>query len=845
MYDRPTLRNGWINIVVLLAYFGIALGITWPLVTRITTDFPGGSQDTLFHYWNNWWVEQALTTGQSPYYTPYLHYPTGMSLVYHNFGWVSIVTWLMLKPWMGGLAAYNFSILINLALCGWAAFLLACELINDRRAAFLAGLIYQCWPFRVSELDHPNLIGTQWIPIFMLFLIRTVRQGKWRDAVLTGAFLALTGYTRWQQLIPAAILGGVYLVCTLPSQHIARRRWVLALLLAGVVAALALAPPALMLMEEQRTAPAEVLYGEEETYQTDLLAYLTPSRSHSVLKSLTNPAYCRYYADRYENRRSAAYIGVTALVLAVLGVRKARRASLSWVVMAFVLILLALGPILRINGQPYPAVPMPYRLAARLYVVRLMRVPDRFNMFLALPIAMLSAYGITHILALVQRRGSRAILAAACLLGGAILIEYLTIPLPLLHPRESQFYRRLSTEPGDFAVLNIPVSAEESKQYMFAQTTHQHPIVQGNTSRFPEGAFDYLNNHPWLQTLRLSSTMPPAHTDVSRQLAALAQDDVRYVILHKKSAHPLRLHHWRHYFLIPPRFEDEFIVVYPTAPLAGHDFTLMDELAPGIGLIRFVVPTNCLSPGRILAVDVGWGTTAPPGQNWDAKLALDGGIIHYEQTFPFSAGWSPREWPANVVAWEYYTLSIPPSLPSGAYTVTLALVDPVTDAVADQQALVGRVTVNDSACTLPIPPDAIRVNAVFGDRLHLLGYQLHRDNDRLTLTLHWRSERLMESDYKVFVHVVDPVTELRVAQDDSMPMRWAHPTTYWECGEVVVDDIPLSLENAPVGVYSVIVGVYDSETGHRLPAMDGTGQLQPGAQMVLPGAVIEVEEKGL
>jgi hypothetical protein len=71
-------------------------------------------------------------------------------------------------------------------------------------------------------------------------------------------------------------------------------------------------------------------------------------------------------------------------------------------------------------------------------------------------------------------------------------------------------------------------------------------------------------------------------------------------------------------------------------------------------------------------------------------------------------------------------------------------------------------------------------------------------------------------------------------------LRWAHRTTYWSAREVVTDDIPLSLENAPASVYHVVVGVYDPVTGERLPVMDKVGQLQPDAQMLLPGSEIKV-----
>ena len=298
-------------------------GMTWPLAALGCTHFLRGSGDTLVHYWNSWWVKQALTAGRSPYYTPYLFHPTGISLVYHNFAWLNIIAWLALGSWTGELTAHNLPQLLNLGLCGLAAFFLVRDVTGDRRAAFLAGLIYQCWPYRLSQLEHLNLISTQWIPIFLLFLIRTIHQGQWRDGALAGVFLALTGYTRWQQLILAAIVGAIYLICTLPERWIAQRRHILALLLAGGVAAAALAPPVLLLVNQQRTAPANLLTDEgEEVIRTDLLAYVTPSYSHPVLGAWTKQAYDRYLAGRGTGPFSA-YIGVTVLALALLGAWRA------------------------------------------------------------------------------------------------------------------------------------------------------------------------------------------------------------------------------------------------------------------------------------------------------------------------------------------------------------------------------------------------------------------------------------------------------------------------------------------------------------------------------------------
>jgi hypothetical protein len=307
---------------------------------------------------------------------------------------------------------------------------------------------------------------------------------------------------------------------------------------------------------------------------------------------------------------------------------------------------------------------------------------------------------------------------------------------------------------------------------------------------------------------------------------------VRYVILHKTLVDDDRAARWQRYLMAAPRFEDEQIAVYATAP----DLTLAAELIPGTGVIRAVAATGCLNPGRVLALAVGWGAVTAPGGNYDVELMLvssDGATVQ-AKTFP---GWS-----SDGMAWGYYELRADPSLPDGDYAVRLVLVDPATGARQGQPATVGQVQVSH-ACAFDVPPDAVNANVLFGDDVRLLGYGLRRDGEQLTLTLHWRAERRMKTNYKVFVHVFDPATGVPVAQDDAMPRRNTFPTTFWWPGDVVTDVVPISLEGAAAGAYGVAVGVYDPATMIRLPVVDADGQLRRDDRFVLPGEEVRVEAR--
>ena len=74
-----------------------------------------------------------------------------------------------------------------------------------------------------------------------------------------------------------------------------------------------------------------------------------------------------------------------------------------------------------------------------------------------------------------------------------------------------------------------------------------------------------------------------------------------------------------------------------------------------------------------------------------------------------------------------------------------------------------------------------------------------------------------DTDYTFFVHLVDD-TDTLVAQADVQPLGGTYPTGIWDADETVIVNadilIPDSVSN---GEYTVWMGVYDANTGERLP----------------------------
>jgi Protein O-mannosyl-transferase TMEM260-like len=109
--------------------------------------------------------------------------------------------------------------------------------------------------------------------------------------------------------------------------------------------------------------------------------------------------------------------------------------------------------------------------------------------------------------------------------------------------------------------------------------------------------------------------------------------------------------------------------------------------------------------------------------------------------------------------------------------------------------------------------------ATFGSVVTLVRDQTSFDPARsvLSLTLYWRAEERIRTDYSVMVHLVDRTEGDRiVAQaDGANPVYGFYPTSRWQKGEIVRDDYEVAVSrDVPVEHDDLIVGWYraDPET---------------------------------
>ncbi|MFN8458474.1 MAG: glycosyltransferase family 39 protein [Anaerolineae bacterium] len=117
--------------------------------------------------------------------------------------------------------------------------------------------------------------------------------------------------------------------------------------------------------------------------------------------------------------------------------------------------------------------------------------------------------------------------------------------------------------------------------------------------------------------------------------------------------------------------------------------------------------------------------------------------------------------------------------------------------------------------------------------LTLKGYKLSptpaQPGQTLSMSLYWQAEQPVAENYVVFVHLVDQAGQL-VVQNDDIPRHGAYPVPWWQPGQLVEDTHPLVLPpDLPDGTYQLVVGLYRSEDGGRLPMVAGGDSFRLGS----------------
>jgi hypothetical protein len=561
--------------VVTLLYALISVTMTYPVAFKLSSSVAGGAAGDNFQWvWSLWWGKKAwLDLGTSVANLQTLYYPTG---AYHPLLAAEPYTQLLALPLVllfSPLAAYNVEFLLSFLLRGLTMYLLCEYITRNRCAAFIGGLVFGFFPSQTTHAvsGHFGQIMTYWFPLYALFLFKLFARPDIRNALLCGLFLALS-LTVYLMHIAYFVVPFTLLFLLVHRRGLLDARFIKgfagALLLAVLLSAPFLLPTVVGKLSGQMGYLGE---GSGMTiFSVDLLAFLVPPPYHPVLSLWKKVHLVR----RWVYAESMAYLGLTALGLALWGVKRKKSEARFWLILGVSAAVLSLGPFLKVGGElvRYTSegkesyIVLPYALLTRVPFFEWGRTPGRLSGTMSFALAVLASLGAGDILPrLKAQRARTAFIGGTALL---VLFEYVAFfPFPTTGKSIPGFYREIANKPDDYAILDLPIDAGgstgTSNRAMYYQMIHGHRIVGGFIHRFPVGAEELTRLMGQLAYRPLNEDIV-AYPPSEESLAALSRLGVRYVVVHKFSSIAADVVASLQQSLGQPLFEDKQITAFAT-----------------------------------------------------------------------------------------------------------------------------------------------------------------------------------------------------------------------------------------------------------------------------------------
>lgn len=237
-----------------LALFLLTILYSYPAIFHLSNYLIGGTTDSWQFPWNSFIFREQIAHFSDPYFTDYIYYPVGTSLLLHSYtefnGFVSV----LLSPLCGIIAAHNVAVMLSTFLSGIGTYLLARRITNHSVASLFAAVAFAFSPFRmISILGHVNFALTQWIPFSIWAFLRMGEEPRTRNSFLTALMVALTCYSNYYYGIFLAV--AFCLILLFGTWRFPRWRspkLLTHLLLAGFFTAILLAPIELRVYRDYR-----------------------------------------------------------------------------------------------------------------------------------------------------------------------------------------------------------------------------------------------------------------------------------------------------------------------------------------------------------------------------------------------------------------------------------------------------------------------------------------------------------------------------------------------------------------------------------------------------------------
>ena len=203
------------HLFALLGYLLLSSIALWDVLKSPFTNVVGVPHLHVWEeLWHFWWTGIAMTSGESPFFSNMLGFPSGMN-VFYDMSSISLpLVSVPLQSLFGVVGAYNAIALLSLTAAAFGSYLVCRRVSGNRLAAFLGGTVFGLSPFLQTELSNgmmENVFAFALLPYFVLCLLRIHAGGRWTNGLAAGLIAGFATLSSWYFVVACAFLSPLFL----------------------------------------------------------------------------------------------------------------------------------------------------------------------------------------------------------------------------------------------------------------------------------------------------------------------------------------------------------------------------------------------------------------------------------------------------------------------------------------------------------------------------------------------------------------------------------------------------------------------------------------------------------
>ena len=371
-----------------------------PYTNKLTTNL-ANSIDPVFYAWNiNHDTVSLLQKGKNMLNTN-IFYPEGNTLAFSDTLYGQMIFTVPLQLLTHNVVlTENIYVFLTFPLATIAMFFLSYFLTRNTLASALSGLFYAFSYPRIAQIGHMPMISSQWLPVFVLYLIKYIEHGSWKDFLLTFLFYFLS--------IASSIYFGIFLIpFAIIAVLVESIRWIqkksftiikktcrnfliFAIPMIGLF--ILILYPYFRLKAEYPGIKRKLEDAARLSANVTDYATILPTSLIAPYKILTTGV-----------NEHPLYPTITVAMLALLGMivgwKKQKKYIVIFSLTGLCAFMLSFGPYLENLGNLKELhFPMPYYYLYQAFsILQIIRVPARLSIIVVLMLSALSAIGLSHL----------------------------------------------------------------------------------------------------------------------------------------------------------------------------------------------------------------------------------------------------------------------------------------------------------------------------------------------------------------------------------------------------------------------------------------------------------------